>query len=179
MSASSSPLSSMVSLAVMPDRSPARKVYSRLPSDVGADRERAPRSELAEEGPLDEHRVARGLVIDRSDGVAHAAITLAALDGDAPLTDRRDELGRIEHLGDAVGQPSTSSAATAITIAPPAGSFSSRVWMLPRSSSNTRSRRARWSWARRRTDPVAIVAPNGSSPSRASDQRVGGRAPLP
>ncbi len=56
-----------------------------------------------------------------------------------------------------------SSAATAMTIAPPAGTFASRVWMLPRSSVNARSGRAWASCARRRTAPVATVAPGASS----------------
>ena len=54
-------------------------------------------------------------------------------------------------------------AATAITIAPPSGSFDRRVWMLPRSSWNDRSGRTAASCARRRTDPVATGAPSGSS----------------
>ena len=62
-------------------------------------------------------------------------------------------------------RPRISSAATAITIAPPSGTLSSRVWMLPRSSTNSRSGRARRSWARRRTEPVATVAPAGRSTS--------------
>ena len=66
--------------------------------------------------------------------------------------------------------PRTSSAATAITIAPPSGTFASRVWMLPRSSTNVRSGRTAASCARRRTDPVATVAPGASCVERSPDQ---------
>ena len=46
-------------------------------------------------------------------------------------------------------------------MAPFAGTLPNRVWMLPRSSTKWRSRRAAASCARRRTDPVATVAPTG------------------
>ena len=72
--------------------------------------------------------------------------------------------------------PSTCSAATAITIDPPSGTRSRRVAMLPRSSTKRRSGRAAASWARRRTEPVATVAPAGEVGERSADQRVGGVA---
>ena len=62
-------------------------------------------------------------------------------------------------------KPSTSRAATAITIAPSWRALcSSRRAMLPRSSTNSRSGRTSASWARRRTEPVATTAPAASSP---------------
>src|SRR6056297_257720 len=64
-------------------------------------------------------------------------------------------------------RPRMSSAATAITMAPPSGTFESRRSMLPRSSANRRSGRTRCSWARRRTEPVATVLPSASAPSSA------------
>ena len=48
--------------------------------------------------------------------------------------------------------------------------------MLPRSSTNCRSGRTAASWARRRTEPVATVAPVGELVERPPDQRVGGVA---
>ena len=52
-SVSVSPVSSIVSDTMMPDSSPARNVCSLSAVDVRADRQRAPRSELGQERPLD------------------------------------------------------------------------------------------------------------------------------
>jgi hypothetical protein len=74
-----------------------------------------------------------------------------------------------------------SSAATAITIAPPSGIFDSRVSMLPRSSTKSRSGRTRCSCARRRTDPWPPCTPapvrRGSTDERVAPGRVARRTP--
>jgi hypothetical protein len=71
---------------------------------VGADGEGAPRSELGEEGPFDEHFAAAGFVVDPLQHACHAIIAVAALDGHTALPDRRNELGRVELLGDQLGE---------------------------------------------------------------------------
>ena len=65
-----------------------------------------------------------GGVVDRARAAAAVVVVVgAALDGDAALADGRHEPARVEALGDPLGQPEHLSAATAITIAPPSGTF--------------------------------------------------------
>ena len=73
--------------------------------------------------------------------------------------------------------PRTSSAAMAMTMAPPSGILSRRRAMLPRSSTKRRSGRTPASWARRRTEPVATTAPSSRSPRDRPISGVGGVAP--
>ena len=73
-------------------------------------------------------------------------------------------------------RPSRSRAALAMTMAAKSAAFSSRVAMLPRSSAKFRSGR-RWArWARRRTEPVAMIAPAGRSAQRAPTNTSRGSA---
>ena len=108
---------------------------------VRADRQRAAGAELGQERPLGLDGV-RASARGRSPPAAPRAVVGAALDGDAALAGRRHERVDVELLGDPSVSPRICSAATAITIAPPSGILPSRVWMLPRSSTKSRSGRA-------------------------------------
>ena len=72
--------------------------------DVRADRQRAARSELGQERPLDLDLATRLRVVDAGERGGDVAVVGATLDRDASLADGRHELGRIEDLGDPVGQ---------------------------------------------------------------------------
>ena len=81
-------------------------------------------------------------------------------------------------------RPRTSSAATAITIAPSVGHLAPVGWRCCRAVGRTsRSGRAAASWARRRTEPVATVAPRrqpgeGRPTSASAGSRRAQKAPI-
>ena len=112
-----------------------------------------------------------GGVVDGGEQLGRRRVVGAGLDGDAALPD-----GRHEHVAgrgarrSARSCPSTCSAATAITIAPPSGTFDEPGGDVAAQLDERAGRAATAaSWARRRTDPVATVAPGGEL-GRAADR---------
>ena len=131
------------------------------------DGQRAPRAELGQEGPLDLDGGRVGGVVDARQQLGASASSAPALDRHAALTDRGHEpLG-----GRAARRPARSGRGPR---ARPRPSRSPRPrapcpggWRCCRAARRTsRSGRTAASWARRRTEPVATVAP-GASSSRA------------
>ena len=98
--------------------------------------------------------------------------------------DRCIVAGTVEHGMGPGGEVAVSAqldqecATAATTTAPPAGTRLSRVAMLPRSSTNSRSGRSAESWARRRCEPVATVAP-GAKSVRAAPTNASRASPRP
>ena len=81
-------------------------------------------------------RAPRRRVVDRSEQRTGASSSLrhSIATQPWPTAGTNTSVGRSPRSGSV--SPRTSSAATAITIAPPSGIFDRRVWMLPRSSTN-------------------------------------------
>ena len=117
-------------------------------------------------------------MVDGREHVGHLVVVGATLDRDATLPGARHEGGRRRSSAIRSRRPRISSAATAITIAPPSGTLPSRVWMLPRSSTKSRSGRTAASCARRRTEPVATVAPSEQLVERRPTSASRGVAPF-
>ena len=164
----------------------AQATRSPSPSDdrVGADRQGAARPQLGEERPLDVDRLPGRPVLDRGEQARAAASSLAALDRQGALADlghhhvdgisstgvaaatssRRSstlQRGRRHHDGAAVGH----LAEPGVRCCPAARRTRGRVAAPP-------------SWARRRTDPVATVAPGASSSSARPTSASRGSPPL-
>ena len=108
-----------------------------------------------------------GGVVDGAEQPADLVVADPALDGQGTLGHLGEQGARLRgSRRSRPVRPSRSRAATATTPAPSWAARSSRVAMFPRSSAKVRSGRSQASWARRRTDPVATVAPAGRSASR-------------
>ena len=133
--------------------------------DVAGDRKRASTAQLTEKRPFDLHPMSRRPVVDRGecvDGRASSARHSTATQP-CPTAGTNCSMSISSSIRSVISR--ISSAARAITIAPPSGILPSRVSMLPRSSTNDRSGRTAASCARRRTDPEATVAPSASPSS--------------
>ena len=97
---------------------------------------------------------------------------------DAALADGGDEPRRVEPLGDAVGQAEDLQRGDRHHDRAAVGDLLEASWRCCRAARRTcRSGRTAASWARRRTEPVATVAPDASSAEGRADERVGGIAP--
>ena len=163
--------------AARPVAGSARKPVSESPAACAPTGSEQPDAELGEERPLDLDRRPRRRVVDRGEQrrrrrrrrSRHSTATQPW--PGAGTNTVGSSTSAIRSV-----RPRISSAATAITIAPPSGSLPSRVWMLPRSSTKPRSGRSDRQLARGGApSPWRPSPPCGSSSSVSADQRVGRR----
>ena len=109
---------------------------------------------------------------------AVAASSARRLDGDAALPDGGHELGRVEPLGDPLGQPEHLQRGDGHHDRPAVGHLRRGGWRCCRAARRTRGRGApRRAGPAGAPSPVATVAPVGEVGERPPDQRVGGVAP--
>ena len=134
----------------------------RGPRTGGCSRRRAPRGSARSASDV----AMRGVVVDRVEARSSVASSSARHStASAPCATCGSITDGSSRSAIRSASPSRSSAAAATTIASNSAALSSRVCMLPRSSAKPRSGRIAASCARRRTEPVATVAPVGSASS--------------
>ena len=170
-----------------------RKPLSAAPSACAPTGSEQPAAELGEERSLGLDRPPGGFVVDRRqhvDAVSASSARHSTATQPWPTAGTNASGGRARAAIRRSGRGSRS-AATAITIAPPSGTLPSRVWMLPRSSTNWRSgratrelgapahrtggdRRARAA-GRRARSPTSASAALAARQNAASVKPVGGR----